>query len=349
MEWTLKQKSWRAVLIRMALLTALWLVVTFVFATELYLSARGGPIKISWTVAAASAFRDWCPWILLSPVAVILAGKFRFGRDTWRRSVMIHIAACILFTIAYQGLLVLAYPAPYFLSTGNMVGITATSKGMPFGLPGVGGTVSITSALDGVPHGPRPVTVPGEPSGPLFPASSNAGVVEPDNTVGVGVGSLAPSGDSNTVFVTRSEATPSFVPQTDGVTTEFHVGFWTRGSAGKWAPFLQMAMLRTQFTVPIYLCIVCVCWVINHFQEASERERRTLELETRLTQANLQALKMQLQPHFLFNTLNSISSLIHENPKVADDMIGSLSQFLRTTLDISAKNEVPLRTELESP
>jgi two-component system, LytTR family, sensor kinase len=56
---------------------------------------------------------------------------------------------------------------------------------------------------------------------------------------------------------------------------------------------------------------------------------------------------MQLQPHFLFNTLNSISSLIHENPKVADDMVASLSQFLRTTLDVSAANEVPLRTELD--
>jgi sensor histidine kinase YesM len=56
---------------------------------------------------------------------------------------------------------------------------------------------------------------------------------------------------------------------------------------------------------------------------------------------------MQLQPHFLFNTLNAISSLIHENPKVADDMVGSLSQFLRTTLDVSSENEVPLRTELE--
>jgi len=49
-----------------------------------------------------------------------------------------------------------------------------------------------------------------------------------------------------------------------------------------------------QFTVPIYLYIVCVCWVINHFQEASEQQRRTLELESRLTEANLLALKMQL-------------------------------------------------------
>jgi LytS/YehU family sensor histidine kinase len=102
-----------------------------------------------------------------------------------------------------------------------------------------------------------------------------------------------------------------------------------------------------QFTVPIYVCIVCACWVVNHFQEASEQQRRTLELESRLTEANLQALKMQLQPHFLFNTLNAISSLIHESPTTADDMIGSLSQFLRTTLEVSSKNEVPFSRELE--
>jgi hypothetical protein len=157
--------------------------------------------------------------------------------NTWRRSLMIHIVACIFFPIAYQGLSVFAYPAPYFLSTGNMVGITGTSEGMPFGLPGVGGTVGIASALHGVPHDPPPFTVLGEPSGPPFRASSNAEVVEPGNTVGVDVGSLPPSGDSNTVFVTRAGETSSFVPQTDGVTTEFHVGFWTRGSVSKWTPF----------------------------------------------------------------------------------------------------------------
>jgi LytS/YehU family sensor histidine kinase len=110
--------------------------------------------------------------------------------------------------------------------------------------------------------------------------------------------------------------------------------------------FFHQVMRSMRFTVPIYWCVVCVCWVVHYFRDAGERERRTLELEARLTQANLQTLKMQLQPHFLFNTLNAISSLIHENPKAADDMVGSLSQFLRTTLEVSAKNEVPLRTEL---
>ncbi len=106
-------------------------------------------------------------------------------------------------------------------------------------------------------------------------------------------------------------------------------------------------MFTIQFTAPVYWWIVCGCWALSHFQESRERERRALELEARLNQANLQALKMQLQPHFLFNTLNAIATLIHENPQAADDMIGALSQFLRMCLDVSSQNEVPLQKELE--
>src|SRR5438046_10760293 len=109
MQWTLKQEGWQALLINVVLLTALWLVVATVFAAELYLSARGGPLTISWTTAAGSAFRDWFPWILLSPAAVVLAGRFRFDRDTFRRNLIIHLAACFLFTVAYEGLFLLAY------------------------------------------------------------------------------------------------------------------------------------------------------------------------------------------------------------------------------------------------
>src|SRR5215469_10553456 len=94
MQWAWKQRGWRGVLIRMALLTIVWLAVAFVFATEIYLSAPGGPLKISWMMAAESAFRDWFPWILLSPLAITLAEKFRFDRHTWKRSLVVHIVAC---------------------------------------------------------------------------------------------------------------------------------------------------------------------------------------------------------------------------------------------------------------
>ncbi|HYH81808.1 MAG TPA: histidine kinase, partial [Longimicrobium sp.] len=65
-----------------------------------------------------------------------------------------------------------------------------------------------------------------------------------------------------------------------------------------------------------------------------------------LSEARLQALKMQLQPHFLFNALNAISTLIHRDPEAADQMLASLAAFLRHTLATAEAQEVPLAEEL---
>ena len=63
------------------------------------------------------------------------------------------------------------------------------------------------------------------------------------------------------------------------------------------------------------------CVAFAHFRKSQERERRAIELEVSLAQAKLQALRMQINPHFLFNTLNAISTLVHTSPQTADDMI----------------------------
>jgi len=73
---------------------------------------------------------------------------------------------------------------------------------------------------------------------------------------------------------------------------------------------------------------------------------RALELEKRLAQAKLQALQMQLNPHFLFNTLHSISSLMHKDVEAADTMITRLGDLLRAALAGAETQEVPLREEL---
>lgn len=70
-------------------------------------------------------------------------------------------------------------------------------------------------------------------------------------------------------------------------------------------------------------------------------------LKTQLAQAQLRALKMQLHPHFLFNTLHSISSLVQEDPPKANTMIARLGDFLRLTLDNSDQELVTLREETE--
>ncbi|HEX8294322.1 MAG TPA: histidine kinase [Pyrinomonadaceae bacterium] len=74
---------------------------------------------------------------------------------------------------------------------------------------------------------------------------------------------------------------------------------------------------------------------------------RAAELQTRLAQAQLQSLKMQLQPHFLFNTLNAIAVLIYRAPEAAEQMVTQLSEMLRISLDRVGVQEVTLRQELE--
>jgi len=77
-----------------------------------------------------------------------------------------------------------------------------------------------------------------------------------------------------------------------------------------------------------------------------DRQLVAAQLESKLAQAQLKVLEMQMQPHFLFNTLNGISVLIREDPDAATRMIARLSEFVRIALDRSGVQEIPLREEL---
>jgi two-component system LytT family sensor kinase len=99
--------------------------------------------------------------------------------------------------------------------------------------------------------------------------------------------------------------------------------------------------------VLVYWSLVGLCQAITNFRSSQERERRAAELEASLTSAKLQALRMQINPHFLFNTLNSIATLVYVNPRAADEMLGDLSELLRRSLDSMEEQEIPLEQELE--
>jgi signal transduction histidine kinase len=97
-----------------------------------------------------------------------------------------------------------------------------------------------------------------------------------------------------------------------------------------------------------YGMIVGVGYAFDYYARFREREFRASQLETQLAQAQLQALKMQLHPHFLFNTLNAIAGLVRDRKdKAAVQMLAGLSDLLRHTLENAGKQEIPLCEELD--
>jgi two-component system LytT family sensor kinase len=93
--------------------------------------------------------------------------------------------------------------------------------------------------------------------------------------------------------------------------------------------------------------IVGIFYVFDYYKRYRERELRASQLERRLAEAELENLRMQLQPHFLFNTLHAISVLMSRDVPAAKRMLVTLSDLLRITLDSVGAQEVPLKDELD--
>src|SRR5213082_3490545 len=93
--------------------------------------------------------------------------------------------------------------------------------------------------------------------------------------------------------------------------------------------------------------IIIAAHALLYYRRFRASELEQAALKTQLAQARLSALKMQLHPHFLFNTLHSISSLVLEDPPKANSMIARLGDFLRLTLDHSDRQLVTLKEETE--
>jgi two-component system, LytTR family, sensor kinase len=96
-----------------------------------------------------------------------------------------------------------------------------------------------------------------------------------------------------------------------------------------------------------YLAIATLGRTAYYFALYRTRQLHLSELETRLVRTHLQVLKMQLQPHFLFNTLNAVAELVHTEPDAADLMITRLGRLLRLSLDNAGHQVVPLRQEID--
>ena len=103
------------------------------------------------------------------------------------------------------------------------------------------------------------------------------------------------------------------------------------------------------FQVPLmmYCSIVGITYAIDYYEQFRDEALKAAKIQQKLAQAELLALKKQLHPHFLFNTLHAISALMHKDIDAADKMIVRLSSLLRATLENTGVQEVALRQEIE--
>jgi two-component system LytT family sensor kinase len=98
--------------------------------------------------------------------------------------------------------------------------------------------------------------------------------------------------------------------------------------------------------IATYWALTGLAQTLHFYKENSNRQVRESELERQLAQAQLQVLQMQLHPHFLFNTLHAIGTLIHEDPKSAEKMLLDLSSLLRVFLEQGSSKQISLQREL---
>jgi sensor histidine kinase YesM len=110
---------------------------------------------------------------------------------------------------------------------------------------------------------------------------------------------------------------------------------------------LQYVLYNLDRQASIYWLMVLLSHAINYYQSYRKGELRASRLETQLAQSQLEALKMQVHPHFLFNTLHSISALLNRDTEAARRMITRLGDFLRLTLENAGAQEVTLQEEME--
>ena len=269
---------------------------------------------LPWAPTLAGVLRQTWLWALLTPAILSVSRRFPVLAPHRWRHLAAHLAAALAIAGVYaavnSAVVVMAGYGPEVLRPMFLVGEQRHPPGPP---PG--------SKPDGFePDGPAPERLqPGGPGPERFgPGGPKSERFEPPRLDGGG-----PLWPRPPEFWRRFEPPP-----------------WTRRMAFDFATRLHLHLA-------VYAAIAAAWHWTDHQRRFRHRERQAQELGRQLTEARLQALRMQLNPHFLFNTLNAIATLVHRDPRAADEMIACLSDFLRLTLAAEARPENSLRAELE--
>jgi two-component system LytT family sensor kinase len=123
---------------------------------------------------------------------------------------------------------------------------------------------------------------------------------------------------------------------------------WTNDAPFEFNSTLRRSTVNLMGAGVVFYAGTVLAWhAAAYYRDLKERHLKAVELESMLRQAQLQALRSQLNPHFLFNTLHSIAELVHENPPLAERVLLRLADLLRKVLQSTTNLEIPLRDELE--
>jgi LytS/YehU family sensor histidine kinase len=122
---------------------------------------------------------------------------------------------------------------------------------------------------------------------------------------------------------------------------------WGRSPQPFWEVGKLAIVASFHVNLTFYWGVLGVRYILRNYRKYRERELRASNLEARLARSQLQVLKMQLHPHFLFNTLNTISVLMTEDREAANRTLVRLSDLLRMTLDNAGVQETTLKQEMD--
>jgi len=277
--------------------------------------AKAWSVRLRETVALARVNSPWAlAWIFLAPYVLWVGVRFSFESALWRRRLPVLLAAGVGFIWVSQWL-------ARHLSGGQamivMVKYTADSS------------VEKINAPDWSPHDPlvrdivtnrfvtnrvTKVLFSGETANPTNHATWE--MTTREVLSGLGTNMLKLLADTGDRFL------PPHGPL----------------RPGRWSAVLDGLA---------YVALIGLAHAGVFHRRYREREQQASLLESRLNEARLRALQAQLQPHFLFNALNGIATLLRRDPAKAEEMLLSLSELLRIALSSSHRHEIPLREEMD--
>jgi len=302
----------------------------------LFDSSQNGQIPVGdqirrWLKIADLSLRGAYPWVLLAPYVIWLASRFLVERGRLRVSLPVHLVACGLFAIASQMLTTRSMAKRNFVvrvfesREGKMTRRGFLTNGLLTSVetPNPGDQVSVHSYTSHLGDIRTKVIVTAGPGEKPLPAQL-----------------LEATNGPATNLVSDEDLIRQIRLGVDHVPLETAEAGWR--SSVRYDSRLFSSLLN----VLAYGSLAGLVHAVHFYRRSRERERRAVLLESHLAKARLHTLQAQLQPHFLFNALNAVATLLRRDARAAQEALTSFSELLRLALNQSDKQEVLLREDL---